>query len=149
MAHIRQSRTDASLGVQIKVLETFQVVESSFGCGTQLSRWVCCTNKSPSPNRLATKLEGMASISLTRQIGYSSKTKKNVQRFQGGLVFKAHRLLYHSTQGLSVIKKKKFAPAVHDGDGGGHRGLKVRGYLVHKKTQPPWDHRRALGISLL
>jgi hypothetical protein len=31
----------------------------------------------------------------------------NVQRFRGGLVFKAHRLLYHSTLGLRVIKKEK------------------------------------------
>jgi len=31
----------------------------------------------------------------------------NVQRFRGGLVCKAHRLLYHSTLGLRVIKKKK------------------------------------------
>ena len=31
----------------------------------------------------------------------------NVQRFRGGLVFKAHRLLYHSTLGLRVVKKKK------------------------------------------
>jgi len=30
-----------------------------------------------------------------------------VQRFRGGLVFKAYRLLYHSTLGLRVIKKKK------------------------------------------
>ena len=30
-----------------------------------------------------------------------------LQRFRGGLVFKAHRLLYHSTLGLSVINKKK------------------------------------------
>jgi len=29
------------------------------------------------------------------------------ERFRGGLVFKAHRLLYHSTLGLRVIKKKK------------------------------------------
>jgi len=29
-----------------------------------------------------------------------------VKRFRGGLVFKAHRLLYHSTLGLGVIKKK-------------------------------------------
>ena len=28
-------------------------------------------------------------------------------RFTGGLVFKAQRLLYHSTLGLRVIKKKK------------------------------------------
>ena len=30
-----------------------------------------------------------------------------MKRFRGGLVFKAHRLLYHSTLGLSVIKKTK------------------------------------------
>ena len=33
---------------------------------------------------------------------------RNVQQFRGGLVFKAHRLVYHSTLGLRVIKKKKF-----------------------------------------
>jgi len=31
----------------------------------------------------------------------------NVERFRGGLVFKAHRLLYHSTLGSRVLKKKK------------------------------------------
>jgi len=31
---------------------------------------------------------------------------ENVQRFRGGLEVKAHRLLYHSTLGLRVIKKK-------------------------------------------
>ena len=30
-----------------------------------------------------------------------------VERFRGGLVFKAHRLFYHSTLGSSRIKKKK------------------------------------------
>ena len=30
-----------------------------------------------------------------------------MKRFRGGIVFKAHRLLYHSTLGLRVIKKKK------------------------------------------
>ena len=29
-----------------------------------------------------------------------------MQRFRGGLVFKAHRLLYHSTLGL-IVKKKR------------------------------------------
>ena len=32
---------------------------------------------------------------------------RNVQRFRRGLVFKAHRHVYHSTLGLRVIKKKK------------------------------------------
>ena len=30
-----------------------------------------------------------------------------MKRFRGGLVFKTHRLLYYSTLGLRVIKKKK------------------------------------------
>ena len=30
-----------------------------------------------------------------------------MQRFRGGLVFKAHRPLYHSSIGLRAIKKKK------------------------------------------
>jgi len=34
-----------------------------------------------------------------------------VKRFRGGLVFKAHRLLYHSTIGVRVTKKKKKFPA--------------------------------------
>ena len=29
-----------------------------------------------------------------------------MKRFRGGPVFKAHRLVYHSTLGLRVIKKK-------------------------------------------
>jgi len=32
---------------------------------------------------------------------------RNVKRFRGGLVFKAHRWLYHSTLGSRVRKKKK------------------------------------------
>ena len=32
-----------------------------------------------------------------------------MQRFRSGLVFKAHRLLYHSTLGLGASKKKKDA----------------------------------------
>jgi len=37
-------------------------------------------------------------------------TKKRPVWFRGGLVFKAHRLVYHSTLGLRVIKKKKKTP---------------------------------------
>ena len=32
---------------------------------------------------------------------------RNVQRFRGGLVYEAHRLLYHSTLDSRVVKKKK------------------------------------------
>jgi len=37
----------------------------------------------------------------------SSWLHRNVQRFRGGLSFKVHRLLYHSTLGLRVMKEKK------------------------------------------
>ena len=33
--------------------------------------------------------------------------RRDVKRFRGGLVFKAHRLVYHSTLAWRVIKKKK------------------------------------------
>ena len=33
--------------------------------------------------------------------------RSHVKRFRDGLVFQAHRLLYHSTLGLRVMKKKK------------------------------------------
>ena len=42
--------------------------------------------------------------------------RRNVKRFRGGLVFKAHRLLYHSTLGLRVIKKKKKVDPNHTVD---------------------------------
>ena len=42
-----------------------------------------------------------------RGTGVNQLLHRNVQRFRGGLVFKAHRHLYHSTLGLRVIKKKK------------------------------------------
>ena len=32
---------------------------------------------------------------------------RNVEQFRKGLVFKAHRLLHHSTLGSRVVKKKK------------------------------------------
>ena len=38
---------------------------------------------------------------------YEQLLRRNLKRCRGGLVFKAHRLLYHSTLGSRVIKKKK------------------------------------------
>ena len=44
---------------------------------------------------------------IHRAIGPGNIRAWNVKRFRGGLVFKAHRLVYDSTVGLGVIKKKK------------------------------------------
>ena len=35
------------------------------------------------------------------------ESDRNVEQFRGGLVFKAHRLVYHSTLGLGILKKKE------------------------------------------
>ena len=85
MAHLGQSRPDAGLGLQEKVLEMFQVVFTSLGSGL-----------------LARERRGSEQLLLG-----------NVQRFQGGLVFKARRGLYHSSLGLRVIKKKEEAEGCH------------------------------------
>ena len=51
-----------------------------------------------------------------------------MERFQGGPVFKAHRLLYHSTLGSRVIKKKKGRGQDRGDEGGAHGD---RGALQH------------------
>jgi len=48
----------------------------------------------------------MSIVALIPGPGPHSRTS-DVKRFRGGLVFKAHRRLYHSTLGWRVIKKKK------------------------------------------
>ena len=54
--------------------------------------------------------------------------RRNIQRFRGGLVFKAHSLVHHSTLGLSVIKKRRRVP--HGGDGGEREGNSVSSLLT-------------------
>ena len=52
----------------------------------------------------------------------------NHSKVSGGPVFKAHRLVYHSTLGLSVKKEEKRSQAsVH----------RLQGYIAHKKLPPP------------
>ena len=58
---------------------------------------------------------------------------RNVQRFRGGLVFKAHRPLYHSTLDLSVIKMKKKTPQISKERDGGCVG----GQVVESPSQNP------------
>jgi len=57
------------------------------------------------------------------------------------LVFKAHRLVYHSTLGWRVIKKKKKKKKVISGDFKRNfsrlKCFAVLGYFAHKKPPPP------------
>jgi len=55
--------------------------------------------------------------------------RRNVKRFRGGLVFKAHRLVYHSTLDLRVIKKKKYLGQEGDGD---EKELVLGSVLAHQ-----------------
>ena len=72
-----------------------------------------------------------------------------VKRFRGGLVFKDHRLVCHSTLGSRVTKKKKYLA-----EGAGvvavplaiqqpprrrpdHHPVPVQGYPAHKKLHTP------------
>ena len=49
----------------------------------------------------------LASLSVPNLVQEVDGSGVWVQRLRGGLVLKAHRLLYHSTLGLRVIKKNK------------------------------------------
>ena len=91
----------------------------------------------------------------------------NVKRFRGGLVFKAHRLLYHSTLGSRVTKKKRrrlgwtLASSTEiKAEGSGFRvqgsgcrvqvqgaGFRVQGseFRVHGSEQVGTDPREELG----
>ena len=55
-------------------------------------------------------VEGSVEVSVEVSVegsveGFGSRARATT--FRGGLVFMAHRLLYHPTLGLRVIKKKK------------------------------------------
>ena len=63
-------------------------------------------------------------------------TDLNVKRSRGGLVFKAHRLLHHSTLGLRVIKKKKKKKSTDLRVGGAHRVAADLGALFHSCAPP-------------
>ena len=83
-AQTRQPRPDSGPGSQVKTVQTFQVAPSLLGSGTR------CLGSG-----------------FDRVINSRTILRRNVQRFRGGLIFKVHRLVCHSTLGWSVIKMKK------------------------------------------
>ena len=78
-----------------------------------------------------------------------------VEQFRGGLVFKAPRLLYHSTLGSRVIKKKTHLgepppdPHMVGVEHPRSRNGRYRGTSLIRKHRPPWNHHKALGMVLL
>jgi len=79
-----------------------------------------------------------------------------VKRFRGGLVFEAHRLGYHSTLGLRVIKKKKkplpqhghVTPAILHGTNAGRLPSPLpqhRGTSLIRNRHHPGPYSRSYG----
>jgi len=77
-----------------------------------------------------------------------STAAATLKRFRGGLIFKAHRLLHHSTLGFRVIKKKKAVTLIASFTEVPKYGMStfaflgfmvygVQGYLPYKKRHPP------------
>ena len=60
-----------------------------------------------------------------------------MKRFRGGLVFKADRLLYHSTLGLRVIKKRGPAVRLFATPAGGSYLRRIDPCITQLKAQGP------------
>ena len=59
-----------------------------------------------------------------------------MKRFRGGLVFKAHRLLYHSTLGSKVMKKKR-------------KCLRIQAEIEHLRRLSPESKGQNLALTVL
>ena len=76
----------------------------------------------------------------------------NVKRFRGRLVFKAHRLVYHSTLGSRVIKKKKKKkkkrpPLPMSSENGACKTVKARRIGVRPHRLLPQSHNLGQGLQ--
>ena len=73
---------------------------------------------------------------------FEQPLRRVVKRFRGGLVFKAHRLVYDSTLGSRVRKKKKTCPVTSPSwyktaRSRPHCGKKKQPFLVDRCTSSP------------
>jgi len=73
-------------------------------------------------------------ISAARFPGYRSEGVSPPQRFRGGLVFKVHRLLYHSTLGLTAGGSSGHAEARVDSRGSARHGHRVGSRRVRRRA---------------
>ena len=64
-------------------------------------------NKKPSRRRLRDLRDAGPAFARAEEAAHGPRCVLSTRQFRGGLVFEAHRLLYHSTLGLRVIKKRR------------------------------------------
>jgi len=94
--------------------------------------------RQPPSRKCATLSAGPGSSHTEEQLLY-----RNVKRFRGGLVSKAHRLLYHST--LDQSSQRLLHNSTRDEEEEGYRGSRHRGDVRRRVT----DRVRLLGVWML
>ena len=85
----------------------------SNACGTEAGAYLRLIDsritqlKAQGPSRTCNESREEVGVERRRTFSISEQLLRiNVKRFRGGLVFKAHRLAYHSTLGWGVIKER-------------------------------------------
>ena len=122
----------------------------------------CLTQSTCGPSAVQIWSHNPQNVEATRHsnstVGGVHQLRRNVKRFRGGLVFKAHRLLYHSTLGLRIIKKRRRGCTSRAGGEDGevsalqHRNLPSlsdsRFRLLRRGTCPPQPASQTLPSTL-
>jgi len=99
---------------KVNYLDRFKVQEIL--CGLKAEPSLCRVNgihETDGYSSLGAAGGRHSAASECQSIGTEQLLRRNVKRFRGGLVIKAHRRLYHSTLGLRVIKKRKKNAILH------------------------------------
>ena len=82
----------------------------SYDRGTPVTLHIACSLMTAAAIymlRLEPQLQINAATATHAHQTLTQLLRRNVKRFRGGFVFKAHRIWHHSSLGLGVIKKKK------------------------------------------
>ena len=115
MAHTRQSRPDPGLGFQVKFLTIFEL-------------FPLCSEAD-----WRTGLESVGAVRIQLSARFQEQLlSRNVKQFPGRLVFKAHRLLFHSFLGSRMIEKKKT------------KNLSARPLAKFESSHNIWSHSQHL-----
>jgi len=100
MPHLGKSRPNPGLGFQVQVCQPFKLFPLRSEAVVDVMGTLSCQNQQQAYTM---------GLSVTINEAYQLTVEPLISKPSWTLVFKAHRLLYHSTLGLRVIKKNKSA----------------------------------------